>query len=241
MSAGAESLHSGFSGISGIAGNNLGDFVDEGFLDEDDILALAARFDPSPQNLSQHGGQSGGSGRSTHDASPRLAAVSELPTVEPMMSGGLHGPLGPATSAAAASLGISASALLHGVSTRRNGRRRRRRPLAVAEAIVLTVRHRWREQAATPVHWLPHFKVLCDRSNPCGRCTRLGIECTVPKTVPRGRPSRRVAERARLAKEAEAQAKKAGGKAAAKAPAAEKPAAAEKEAAEVVDKKEPWR
>ena len=47
-----------------------------------------------------------------------------------------------------------------------------------------------------------------------------------------------VAERARLAKEAEAQAKKAGGKAAAKkAPAAEKPAAAEKEAAEVVDKK----
>ena len=244
MSAGAESLHSGFSGISGIAGNNLGDFVDEGFLDEDDILALAARFDPSPQNL-QHGGhQSGGSGRSTHDASPRLAAVSELPTVEPMMSGGLHGPLGPATSAAAASLGISASALLHGVNTSEEQEEEEEEEAEAAagggggdradgETTV------GGSKLPRPCTGCRTSKVLCDRSNPCGRCTRLGIECTVPKTVPRGRPSlQRVAERARLAKEAEAQAKKAGGKAAAKkAPAAEKPAAAEKEAAEVVDKK----
>jgi hypothetical protein len=32
-------------------------------------------------------------------------------------------------------------------------------------------------------------RVLCDRVGPaCGRCVRLGRECTVPATVPRGRP-----------------------------------------------------
>ena len=33
-------------------------------------------------------------------------------------------------------------------------------------------------------------KVLCDRKIPCTRCTRLGVECTIPKTVARGRPTR---------------------------------------------------
>jgi len=42
-------------------------------------------------------------------------------------------------------------------------------------------------------------KVRCDRNDPCTRCIRLSIECTVPKSVPRGRPSRaRLQERARL-------------------------------------------
>lgn len=32
-------------------------------------------------------------------------------------------------------------------------------------------------------------RVLCDRATPCcGRCARLGRECTLPKSVPRGRP-----------------------------------------------------
>lgn len=39
-------------------------------------------------------------------------------------------------------------------------------------------------------------KVLCDRNSPCTRCVRLGTECVIPKTVPRGRPSRaRIEER----------------------------------------------
>merc|ERR1719473_282996 len=43
-------------------------------------------------------------------------------------------------------------------------------------------------------------KVRCDRNYPCTRCTRIGAECTTPKSVPRGRPSRaRLAERARQA------------------------------------------
>ena len=45
-------------------------------------------------------------------------------------------------------------------------------------------------------------RVLCDRGNPCRRCVRLGIECTIPKSVPKGRPTMRMlAERARLAEE----------------------------------------
>ena len=40
-------------------------------------------------------------------------------------------------------------------------------------------------------------KVLCDRNSPCTRCVRLGCECKIPQSVPRGRPSRaRLIERA---------------------------------------------
>ena len=48
-------------------------------------------------------------------------------------------------------------------------------------------------------------KVLCDREDPCTRCVRLGVECAIPGTVPRGRPSRaRLAERAKAQAEVEA-------------------------------------
>ena len=32
-------------------------------------------------------------------------------------------------------------------------------------------------------------RTLCDRRKPCSRCMRLGVECTLPPTVKRGRPS----------------------------------------------------
>ena len=48
-------------------------------------------------------------------------------------------------------------------------------------------------------------KVLCDRQDPCTRCVRLGVECAIPGTVPRGRPSRaRLAELAAVKAEADA-------------------------------------
>jgi hypothetical protein len=40
-------------------------------------------------------------------------------------------------------------------------------------------------------------KILCDRQAPCGRCTRLGIRCTIPPTVRRGRPPCRAAPQMR--------------------------------------------
>ena len=48
------------------------------------------------------------------------------------------------------------------------------------------------------------IKVRCDREMPCTRCTTLGIECTIPKTVKRGRPSHvELEERRRRAQEEE--------------------------------------
>ena len=38
---------------------------------------------------------------------------------------------------------------------------------------------------------------------PCTRCKTLGIECTIPKTVKRGRPSRALLEQRRMLKELE--------------------------------------
>ena len=47
-------------------------------------------------------------------------------------------------------------------------------------------------------------KVRCDRVEPCGRCTRLGLYCYPPEAVQRGRPSRqRVLMRALLAQQAQ--------------------------------------
>lgn len=49
-------------------------------------------------------------------------------------------------------------------------------------------------------------RVLCNRGWPCSRCERLGLECTVPKTVRRGRPTTAmVLERETLRKQEEAE------------------------------------
>ena len=47
----------------------------------------------------------------------------------------------------------------------------------------------------------------CDKIAPsCSRCIRLGCECTIPKTVKRGRPSRAQVEERRRQQERERQA-----------------------------------
>jgi hypothetical protein len=46
------------------------------------------------------------------------------------------------------------------------------------------------ETLSRPCTQCRHSRVLCNRAKPCGRCVRLGLECTVPPTVRRGRPKR---------------------------------------------------
>jgi hypothetical protein len=66
-------------------------------------------------------------------------------------------------------------------------------PLTVSAAAVPLQRQDTNESASSlprPCSNCRRSKILCDRQGPCGRCTRLGMECTVPPTVRRGRPPR---------------------------------------------------
>ena len=44
-------------------------------------------------------------------------------------------------------------------------------------------------------------KIFCDRSFPCGRCAKLGLECAIPSTVRLGRPKAANSAEKKLAKE----------------------------------------